>query len=149
MIGSLISFGIWLNLKTHTFTASNDSFLFLLHCIHEVYDPLSPFSTDFPKLIREGCNKIFKDFDKAHWTSKEHSLLKLFCGPAGTTTRQKLRKLLQQLMPLRPGVMGHIQCGSRGCTKSNAWICAQLESPIPSDPRAAAIGSWDIISPEA
>ena len=146
-LGSLISWSIWLNLKTHTFTASNDSFL--IHCIHEVYDPLSPFSTDFPKLIREGCNKILKEFDKAHWKSNEHNPLKVFCESAGTTTRQKLRKLFHQLMHLRPGMMGYIQCGSRQCTKSNAWICAQLESPIPSDPRTAAIGNWDIISPEA
>lgn len=63
MIGSTVGqfYFFRLNLKTHTFTASNNSFLFLIHCIHEVYDPLSPFSTDFPKLIREGSIKYSKN----------------------------------------------------------------------------------------
>ena len=76
--------------------------------------------------------------------------MKLYYGPAGTTTRQQFRKVLHQLMHLRPSVMGYVQYVSRQCTKSNAWTCAQLESPsVPSDLRAAANGGWDSIPPEA
>lgn len=70
-LGSLIFWGVWLSLQTQTVTTSNDAFSILLCCIHEVYN-FSSLSTNFSKLIREGCNKRFKELCKL-WTSTEQA----------------------------------------------------------------------------